>query len=321
MKRSLIFIAAAVVLAAAVFASSRVFAASDPPSAKAASAALARPCSDVALYGHIKSLTRKGDQFELRFDPAWFLSGVTASRAKLEDTGSSDVPNDNYVVEEGHRLLTYLVPATAESPSSAGRERSPAQGSLDDDHGVPAGSARRRSRTGQAGRTARIRVLDARQGRHRLLPPAAVPPIGPLTVWRSRLRSASNGHRRGLERTLTGGARYVTSTLPPPPVASVWIRTRQTKAARGATASSTGPAAARRVSATPARSGRATRDDPRRASRRGSPAGASPTSRARRRRRRAPTFAEARRRGRPPASTSPNRPATSTGSSSTSCCR
>ena len=113
MKRSLIFVAAAVLLAAAVFASSRVFAASDPPSAKASSAAPARPCSDVALYGHIKSLTPKGDHFELRFDPAWFLSGVTASRAALEDTGSSDVPNDNYVVEEGHRLLTYLVPATA----------------------------------------------------------------------------------------------------------------------------------------------------------------------------------------------------------------
>jgi hypothetical protein len=110
MKRSLIFVAAAVLLAAAVFASSRVFAASDPSSA----AAPARPCSDVALYGHIKSLTPKGDHFELRFDPAWFLSGVTASRAKLEDTGSSDVPNDNYVVEEGHRLLTYLVPATAD---------------------------------------------------------------------------------------------------------------------------------------------------------------------------------------------------------------
>ena len=39
---------------------------------------------------------------------------MTASRAALEDTGSSDVPNDNYVVEEGHRLLTYLLPATAD---------------------------------------------------------------------------------------------------------------------------------------------------------------------------------------------------------------
>jgi hypothetical protein len=114
MKRSLIFVAGAVLLAAAVFASSRVFAASGPSSAAASSAPVARPCGDVAVYGHIKSLTPKGDHFEMRFDPAWFLSGVTASRAKLEDTGSSDVPNDNYVVEEGHRLLTYLVPATAD---------------------------------------------------------------------------------------------------------------------------------------------------------------------------------------------------------------
>jgi len=113
MKRSLIFVAGVVLLAAAVLGSVRVFDASGPSSAVASSAA-ARPCSDVALYGHIKSLTRTGDHFELRFDPAWFLSGVTASRAKLEDTGSSEVPNDNYVVEEGHRLLTYLVPASAE---------------------------------------------------------------------------------------------------------------------------------------------------------------------------------------------------------------
>jgi hypothetical protein len=49
----------------------------------------------------------------LRFDPAWFTSGVTARAAKLADTGSGDVPNDNYVVEEGHRLLTYIVAETA----------------------------------------------------------------------------------------------------------------------------------------------------------------------------------------------------------------
>jgi len=67
----------------------------------------------MVLYGHIKKLTRKGGRYEMRFDPAWFTSGVTASRAALEDTGSRDVPNDNYVIEEGHRLLTYLVPTTA----------------------------------------------------------------------------------------------------------------------------------------------------------------------------------------------------------------
>jgi hypothetical protein len=68
---------------------------------------------EVVLYGHIRSLARTGRRFEMRFDPAWWLTGVTASRAKLEDTGSSDVPNDYYIREEGHRLLTYVVPATA----------------------------------------------------------------------------------------------------------------------------------------------------------------------------------------------------------------
>ena len=67
----------------------------------------------MVLYGHIKKLTREGGHYELRFDPAWFTSGVTASRAALEDTGSSDVPNDNYILEEGHRLLTYVVPNSA----------------------------------------------------------------------------------------------------------------------------------------------------------------------------------------------------------------
>jgi len=68
----------------------------------------------MTLYGHVKTLSRKGGRFEMRFDPAWFTSGLTASRAALQDTGSSDVPNDNYVVEDGHRLLTYVVPATAQ---------------------------------------------------------------------------------------------------------------------------------------------------------------------------------------------------------------
>jgi hypothetical protein len=73
----------------------------------------AAAAGETTLYGHIKSLTRKGGRYELRFDPAWWLTGATAKRAKLEDTGSGDVANDYYVVEEGHRLLTFLVPAGA----------------------------------------------------------------------------------------------------------------------------------------------------------------------------------------------------------------
>ena len=40
-------------------------------------------------------------------------AAITASRAHKEDTGSSEVPNDNYTVEEGHRLLWYILPASA----------------------------------------------------------------------------------------------------------------------------------------------------------------------------------------------------------------
>jgi hypothetical protein len=68
------------------------------------------------LFGHIHSLTREGDRFEMRFDPAWFLSGETANIAAAEDGAvkpGEPVPNDNYVVDEGHRLFTYLVPADA----------------------------------------------------------------------------------------------------------------------------------------------------------------------------------------------------------------
>jgi hypothetical protein len=64
-------------------------------------------------FGHIKSLKRGEGEYLLRFDPAQYLTGVTASEAAQEDTGSSDVPNDNYVVDEGHRLFTYKVPANA----------------------------------------------------------------------------------------------------------------------------------------------------------------------------------------------------------------
>jgi hypothetical protein len=73
---------------------------------------------DQRLYGQVKSLERKGDHYELRFDPAVFLSGVTANVAQAEDqqtpcqpSACPPVANDNYVVDEGHRLLTYLVPA------------------------------------------------------------------------------------------------------------------------------------------------------------------------------------------------------------------
>ena len=74
---------------------------------------------DQRLYGQIKSLAQRGDHYELRFDPAWFLSGVTANVAQAEDEGircrpsaCPPVANDNKVVDEGHRVLTYAVPTS-----------------------------------------------------------------------------------------------------------------------------------------------------------------------------------------------------------------
>jgi hypothetical protein len=59
------------------------------------------------LWGHIKSLNRNGNRFEMRFDPALWLTGVTANRAAAQD--GRQVANDYYVVDESHRLLTYVV--------------------------------------------------------------------------------------------------------------------------------------------------------------------------------------------------------------------
>jgi len=64
-------------------------------------------------WGHVKSLTRKGGHYELRFDPAWWLGGLTADRAAAED--KREVANDYYVVDESHRLLTFYVPPGAQA--------------------------------------------------------------------------------------------------------------------------------------------------------------------------------------------------------------
>ncbi len=76
----------------------------------------AAPAGQWVLFGHIRSLARKGGRFEMRFDPAWVLSGLAAERAAVEDkvlSPGEPVPNDHYNVEEGHRLLTFVVAAKA----------------------------------------------------------------------------------------------------------------------------------------------------------------------------------------------------------------
>jgi hypothetical protein len=91
--------------AAATFAALYV---TEEPSTKTV---VRRPCGE-RIFGHIASLRRTSGRYELRFDPAWFTSGVTANTAAAEDgvvTPGEPVPNDNYRIDEGHRLLTYLV--------------------------------------------------------------------------------------------------------------------------------------------------------------------------------------------------------------------
>jgi hypothetical protein len=72
----------------------------------------AQPCGEEKVFGHIRSLVRKGDHYELRFDPAFWLSGVTANTAAAEDGAiepGEPVPNDYYIVDESRRTLKYHV--------------------------------------------------------------------------------------------------------------------------------------------------------------------------------------------------------------------
>jgi hypothetical protein len=74
------------------------------------------PPSELVQFGYIKSLKRKGTGYVMRFDPALLLMGVTANTAAAEDGAvppGQPVPNDNYRLNETHRLLTFLVSANA----------------------------------------------------------------------------------------------------------------------------------------------------------------------------------------------------------------
>jgi hypothetical protein len=70
------------------------------------------PPREIVLYAHAKSLVRHGGRWELRVDPALFLSGLTAERAAVEDGAigpGEAVPNDHYTRDDSHRLLTFRV--------------------------------------------------------------------------------------------------------------------------------------------------------------------------------------------------------------------
>lgn len=63
----------------------------------------------VVLYGHVKTITQQGRRFVMRFDPAWWLTGLAAEHA----CGCKPVPNDYYILDESHRLLTFAVRSDA----------------------------------------------------------------------------------------------------------------------------------------------------------------------------------------------------------------
>ena len=110
-KKALIVLAA--MLAVTVSASGRLSAAtaSSPAARQALEQRLpaATPAGQTTFYGHIRSLVRSGSRYELRFDPALWLTGVPAERA----CGCRPVANDYFIVDESHRLLTFVVPSTS----------------------------------------------------------------------------------------------------------------------------------------------------------------------------------------------------------------
>jgi hypothetical protein len=101
-----------VIIAAAAGAAATAYGAAGGWQSSTTTAA-ARPIPQNVMWGHVKAFTRKGSSYQMKFDPGLWLTGSAAEHAALEDTGSRDVPNDVYTLEEGHRLLTFTVLRTA----------------------------------------------------------------------------------------------------------------------------------------------------------------------------------------------------------------
>jgi hypothetical protein len=96
MKPSLLILTAAAILLAEAAGSSAFSA--------GASAPVGKP-RQLVLYGHVKSIARNGARFDLRFDPALWLTGTAAEQA----CGCKPVPNDYVTLDETHRLLRFAV--------------------------------------------------------------------------------------------------------------------------------------------------------------------------------------------------------------------
>jgi hypothetical protein len=67
-------------------------------------------------FGYVASVTQKGREYVLRFDPALWLEGQTANVAAAEDGAvkpGEAVPNGYWIRNSDHKLLTYKLPANA----------------------------------------------------------------------------------------------------------------------------------------------------------------------------------------------------------------
>jgi hypothetical protein len=81
-----------------------------------ASLPLFSPPKVLTQFGYIASIAPKGSAYTLRFDPALWLEGRTANVAAAEDGAinpGQPVPNDYWIRNPDHKLLTYILPANA----------------------------------------------------------------------------------------------------------------------------------------------------------------------------------------------------------------
>jgi hypothetical protein len=111
-KPSLALLAVVALSTAAITSLARL----SPAPASSATPAAKTPPRVVVQYAHVKSLRRAGGRFLMRVDPALWLGGVTAYHAAVEDKAIAPgeaVPNDYYIRDPDHRLLTYRVPSNA----------------------------------------------------------------------------------------------------------------------------------------------------------------------------------------------------------------
>jgi hypothetical protein len=75
--------------------------------------------ADQMVYGHVISAEPAKGGYFVRFDPASWLSGIAANVAFAQSMHQTcapracpPVPNDYYVVDDGHTQLTYFLPHT-----------------------------------------------------------------------------------------------------------------------------------------------------------------------------------------------------------------